>query len=115
MQRLLDFDPITGESVIFTGHGNGTFSITHQQSAESVESILEHNRQATNLPEYTKRGFKQDWWHYARIPNIIALKWRNELGIDIFNRDHKKKIFQLLNSPEYKYLKTTSKHHALKR
>lgn len=43
----------------------------------------------------------------AEIPNIVAEKWMRELGVNIFNRDHAKKVQQLLNSNEYQYLRTS--------
>jgi hypothetical protein len=114
-RRLLDFNPLTGESVFFEDNGKEGFALTHTQSAQSVQSILEMNKHMANLPERTNRGIKQNWWHHSQIPNVIAMKWKNELGVDIFNRNHRKKMFQLLESPEYRYLKTTHKKHIPKR
>jgi hypothetical protein len=109
MKRLLDFDPISHEAVTFIDNNDGTFSLRHEQP---VEAILDRNKAIANDEDFTKKGIKEDYWKYATIPNIVAYKWKKELGVDIFNRDHKKKMFQLINSPEYRYLKTTSKTHA---
>jgi len=78
---------------------------------QDVEKILEVNKALANNDEYTKNGFKNEWWHYATIPNIIIEKWLNEEGINAYNDDHWPKVFQKLNSPEYRYLKTTAKFH----
>lgn len=107
-RRLLDFDPLTRESVYFEMNGNELI-LHHEQD---ISHILEANKMMQNEPEYTKAGIKKDWWHFARIPNTVAYKWLKEEGIDIWNRNHKKKVFQKLNDPEYRYLKTTTKKHS---
>lgn len=43
----------------------------------------------------------------AEIPNIVVEKWMRELGVNIFDRNHAKKVQQLLNSNEYAYLRTS--------
>lgn len=78
---------------------------------QDVDLILDANKVLQNNPEVTKRGIKDGWWHYATIPNIVIEKWLNELGVNVYNKDHSKKVFQLLNQPEYRYLKTTTKMH----
>lgn len=42
----------------------------------------------------------------ASIPLIIVEKWKRELGIDIMNKAHMPKVKQLLNDPEYRFLRT---------
>jgi hypothetical protein len=42
----------------------------------------------------------------ASIPMSIVEKWKNELGVDVFNRDHREAVKRLLNSSEYLYLRT---------
>lgn len=78
---------------------------------QDVEGVLEANKSLAKLDDYTKHGFREGWWHYATIPNILIEKWKNEEGIDVFNKDHSRRVFQKLNSPEYRYLKTTTKTH----
>lgn len=112
--RVLDYNPLTGEACLFHDHQDGGFSLEHVQSRKVIDSLLDGNKEMANDTAFTKRGMKKDWWKYASIPNVIILKWKNELGVDIFNRDHRKKMFQLINSPEYKFLKTTHATHAPK-
>ena len=78
---------------------------------QDVETILDINKAITLDEDISKRGIKAGWWHYATIPNIIIEKFRTEHGVDFFNKDHQKAIFRLLNQPEYRYLKTTTKMH----
>jgi hypothetical protein len=42
----------------------------------------------------------------ASIPLIIIEKWKRELGVDVMNKDHMTKVKQLLNDPQYRYLRT---------
>lgn len=106
-RRLLDFDPLTRESVYFEMKDN-VVELTHHQDDDF---IIQANKMMANDDEYTRSGIKENWWHYARIPNTVAFKWLKEEGIDIFNREHRKKVFSKLNDPEYRYLKTTRKRH----
>lgn len=108
-KRLIDRDPITGEAVWYEyRHSDDSAVITHTQD---VEQILDRNIISANDDDKTKRGIKKDFWKYAEIPNIVYVKWLIEKGVDIFNPGHRKEMFKLLNSPEYRYLKTTSKYH----
>lgn len=107
--RLIDKDPITGEAVWWDfDHASQQATITHTQD---VSAILEANKRSANDEDKTKHGIKNDWWKYASIPNIVIVEWKQKYGVDIFNRDHQKAWFKLLNSPEYRYLKTTTKTH----
>lgn len=108
MRRLLDYDPLTREATYFEAK-DGAWTI---ESKQDVTPIIELNKMMQNDEDYSKRGMKADWWHYAKIPNVIIEKWMREKGVDVFNKAHRKKVFALLNDPEYKYLKTTTKRHA---
>lgn len=107
MKKLMDFDPLTGESTVFESDGE-RFRIAQYQD---VQPILDANKKLAANDGYSKRGIKNDMWHYATIPNVIAMKWKNEHNVDIFNNDDKERMFKLLNSPEYAYLKTTTLTH----
>jgi hypothetical protein len=79
---------------------------------QDASLIIEANKVLQNNDDLTKGGIKNSWWHYAQIPNIVIEKWKSEHGVDLFNKDHQKAVFKLLNDPQYKYLKTTTKYHA---
>jgi hypothetical protein len=79
---------------------------------QDVEPLLEYTRALRN-DGATDHGIKNDLWHYAQIPPVIVLEMRFKHGVDIFNRDHMKKAFELINR-EYPYLKTTEKMHWVK-
>jgi hypothetical protein len=107
-EMLIDKDPLTGQEC--WAHIDG--DDVRIQHVQNLTSLIERNKALQNDEQYSADGIKNDWWHYANIPNILILKWKQELGIDVFNKDHSKAMFSLLNSPEYKYLKTTTKMHS---
>lgn len=107
LRKLLDHNPLTGESVVFEADG-AKVTLTHEQN---VESILDANKRLANDQSASRKGIKNEMWHYATIPNVVALKWKLELGVDIFDPSHRKAMFRLLNQPEYAYLKTTTLKH----
>ena len=45
----------------------------------------------------------------ARIPMTIYYEWKNKFGVDMFDPNHKEGVKKLINSPEYRYLKTTNR------
>ena len=100
---------MTGVTTYFDyDHATDTSIIGAEQD---VSSLLEVNKILQNDEEYSKRGIKEGWWHYASYPAIIIEKWINEYGVNVFNKDHQKKVLELTNRPEYRYLKTTTKMH----
>ena len=108
-KRVVDYDPMTGMSTYFDyDHSTDTTIVGSEQD---VSVVIEANKILQNSDSYTKKGMRADWWHYASIPNIVIEKWRNEFGVNVFDKNHEKKVFSLLNQPEYRYLKTTLKMH----
>lgn len=102
--RLLDHDPLTGVSVwhefdALTGR-------TTIKTEQDVETYLERNKRIFNEDDISAHGKKEGWWHVASIPIIVQDKWMREYGVNIWNKDHIKKVKQLLNSPEWRYLRT---------
>lgn len=107
-KRLLDFDPLSGEKVWFQYDQHcDQMTITHEQD------VTEHLKLAHHLATDDKRdkkGRKEDWWHYAHVPNAVILEMKQKHGVDFFDKNQHKRVFALLNS-EYKRLKTTQLNH----
>ena len=105
---ILDYNPITGEKVTFQyNHENDTFTIGHEQDCQPV---LDANKRRL-LESDSKLQVKKGWLKYASIPNIVILKWKREHNVDFFNDEDWPKVMGLLNSREYRYLKTTELTH----
>jgi hypothetical protein len=97
MKRLLDYDPINGVSCWFEYNDfDKRVTLTHEQD---VSAILDRNKAMANDDDKSKRGI---------------IEWMNKFGVDLNNPDHKQKVFELLNHPDYRYLKTTSLMHTVK-
>jgi hypothetical protein len=79
-----------------------------QHSVQDIQPMLELNKKERNK-DYIHGGIETKetgMRKVASIPLIIVEKWKAEHGIDMLNKDHWPKIKQLLNDPEYKYLRT---------
>lgn len=100
-KRLLEHDEFSGLTEVFHPGMDGKWAI---ESIQDVEPILDKNKALHNHDD----GYSpsREMRRAATIPNIIIMKWRRELGVDIHNPDHWPKVKQLLNSSEWRYLRT---------
>ena len=103
MKRLLDYDPSSG---IRRYHEYDDITkTTYIHTEQDVQPILERNKLLRN--EDNGRGVKQQWWHVGTIPVGLIHKWLKEEGVDVYNPDHWSRVKQKLNSPDYRYLRTS--------
>lgn len=72
--------------------------------SEDVGPALELNKALCNSGD----GYSpsREWRRAASIPMVVVEKWRNELGVDVLNQDHRQKVLELLDSNEYRFLRT---------
>ena len=110
MKRRIDYNPVSGITTSMD-YNSVTDVTTVIHEFDDVGAALDQNKALANDNEYTKQGIKNGFWHYAFIPNALIHKWMVEDGINVYRKEDEKKVFQKLNSPEYRYLKTTTKHH----
>lgn len=104
-KELISVDPSTGIHTWFEfeGGAEGKFNIHHTQD---VEPIIEHNKRLQNEPDYKKAGIKNEFQHFATIPDIVIMQWMKE-GIDVFNKDHWPAVLRKLRDPQYRHLRTS--------
>lgn len=102
-KRLLDHDAFTGITTWFEDCPDGKDITLHYE--QDVEPILELNKakQSEGRNYYAK---DDELWRVASIPIMVQFKWLNEHGVDVLNEEHWPKVRQLLNDPDYRYLKT---------
>ena len=87
---------------------NHTDDTVVHHAVQDIEPLLELNKKEYNKDyihggvETKETGMRK----VASIPLIIVEKWKRDHGIDMMNKDHWPKIKQLLNSNEYKFLRT---------
>ena len=106
---ILDYNPLTGEKVSFQyNHDTETFTIGHHCD---MEPFLDANKRAVLEADH-KEQVRQSWVKYASgITNVVILKWKQEHGVDFFKDEDWPRIMGLLNSRDYRYLKTTTLNH----
>lgn len=103
MKRLVDVDSLSGMQ---TWHEyDPSTDTTIIKTVEDVEPALDHNKALYNESDGGWSPTKE-WRRVASIPASIILKWKVELGIDVFNPNHKLAVQRLLNSSEWLYLRT---------
>ena len=110
MRALLDDgadDGIAEELIYDEGHqGKNRHSFAVKRT-QDVDPVLKDNARlrALNDGYSPSRSMRR----VARIPTVIILKWIEEFGYDPTAKGHEKKLWELLNSNEYAYLRTDSK------
>ena len=112
-KRLLRVDPATGLQT-WHDYDSLTDKTTIGYAADS-SAILEVNKAMQNDVDFSKKGIKDEFWMYAQIPVAVQVDWLINKGVDVYNRDHAKKVFELVNDPEYRHLKTTAGYHQPKK
>lgn len=98
---IIDHDPDREITKIFHRLHDGDWAY---ETIQNTDPIIEANKwnQSFNPVGTLNVGVKR----VASIPLIIIEKWRNELGIDYWNPNHQQKVDDLLNSSEWKWLRT---------
>ena len=108
-RRVLDYDPLTGVTTYFDYTSEDQMVITHSQD---VTTVLDGTQAMRNDEDYSRKGIKQDQWHYARIPDTVAMEMLTKHGVNIMKTPIDwPSVLKLINT-EYPYLKVTTKHHA---
>lgn len=84
-------------------HADGTFTVS---ATQDVEAILERNKELQNHSDgYTP---SRDLRYVAEIPLVVAEEWMKKYGVDVLDPNHKAAVRRLLNSNEYRYLRTAA-------
>lgn len=110
MPRFLDYDPVRGLYQYEDRTQGGNLQLHYRQDVEPVLDLAQYER-THGLAD--KAGKKQELFLYARIPPVIQLEMKHKWGVDINDRNHLKRAFELINR-EYPRFKTTDKKHFLK-
>lgn len=84
-----------------------------QYKHPDLEAVLDYTKALRLASEYSKEGIKKNFWHYCHIPNIVLLKLRFEYGIDPWDKNNQKRVFEIINR-DFPYLKVTEGKHVPK-
>ena len=95
LTEWFDYDPI-----------NDQVRIT---ASQDVTAFLDHMQAVRNDPSISENGMKEEWWHYASIPEVVEIALRNK-GLKLEDKNHTKAILREINS-NFPYLKATDKWH----
>lgn len=98
-RRLLEYDASRGLRIDFESLDGGEFAIHYTQD---VEPLLDHNKACQTESIDRKSEFR----HYASVPIAIQYKWIQQYGVDPLAPEHQDLLTRLLNSSEYRYLRT---------
>jgi hypothetical protein len=105
-----EYDPGTGLAEINQADDNGQL-LVHKYA--DVQPVVDQMNEVRNTGAANRTVMKGPCF-YARIPLAVQYKMLVEDGINVHNRNHDAKLFELVNT-KYKYLKATDKNHWLKR
>jgi len=93
-----------GDGQTFHFHSaDGTSAIQHR--SEDLTKLLDQNKRLQQEDHHIKDELRLS----ARIPVTIYYEWKNKFGVDLYDKNHAPAVRKLLNSPDYRYLKTTSR------
>jgi hypothetical protein len=106
--RLLDIKP-DGTEVWFEYDPIEKKKVIHYKNRD-VEPVLDYCAALRQASEYTQNGIKRSWFHYFHMPDWFALKLRYEYGIDPWDQNNRKRIFEIVNR-DFPKLKVTEKSH----
>jgi hypothetical protein len=111
-KRVLQRDPLTG-LITYHQYDEHTDETVISYDAPTAP-IIERNKILQNDPDHWKQGMKKDFAHYADIPVMVQMDWLINKKVDCYKQEDGKKMFSLLNDPDYRYLKVTTKVHVCK-
>lgn len=106
-KRLLSYDPVTKTSEWH--YYDPSNRKTYIKQTQDVEGILNSNKRKQNSHNTSQFSKKSNWYHFATVPNTVLLDWKQKHGIDWNKKEDLPKIEKLLQSNEYKYLRTVDR------
>ena len=111
-KELIAYDELNGISQYH--HYDPATDTSIFESVGDAGPVLELNRVMANDRDFTKKGIKEEFWLYARIPTIFQFKLLVEKGIDVYKKSDGHRLSKVLEDPEYRHLKTTTLRHIIK-
>lgn len=102
--ELFEHNPLTGMTTLFDYDEMTDTAIF--KTMQEVSPILDLNHAHETDSSQGWRGKENNFWKVASIPAIVQEEWMTKYGVDVFNEDHLEAAKRLLNSNEYRRLKT---------
>lgn len=104
MSDFFELDPVTGIRTD-TAYDEMTGELSIIRTAD-VEPVVNWSRKVANEVGKNAEDIKKGWWLYAKLPPIEIVKMR-ALGINVFDQNDGKKMFEYINE-HLPWLKTTT-------
>ena len=104
MSRFLDTDPLDGGIETFDYDDNTETAIIRRIA--DVQPVIDRNKELLNHGVHQKTPGDLDMRLVASIPTGVAYVWLERYGICAWKREHWDKVKALLNSNEWRYLRT---------
>ncbi len=104
MSEFYEYDPITGIHTE-TAWDENAQEMTLIRTAD-VQPVLDYTRRFSHEAGMNRKDIQEGWWCYAKLPPIVILQMRAK-GIDVFNRNDQKRMFEEINA-NYPHLKMTT-------
>ena len=107
--ELIDHNPHTGLKKYLGDNPDdeGGVLVRYEQSAAAIQKHIDQNKLLAN---HVNTGRMGDMEHVASIPIGIMYEWKVKHGVDAWMyarcSETRKKVNSLLNSSDYRYLKT---------
>ena len=106
-KKLLSYDPLTKMAQWhYYDHSTGK---THIKTVQECQNILDRNKQKQNSHNTSRYSKKDELYHFASVPNTVLMEWKQKYGIDWNKKEDSPRIEKLLQSNEYKYLRTVDR------
>lgn len=107
MSEFFEYDPITGIRTD-TVWDEMKQEMTLVRTAD-VQPVLDFTKEMAADSYVSQEGIKDGWWLYAKLPPIVILQMRAK-GINVFDKNDEKRMFEELNT-HYRHLKCTTGNH----
>ena len=103
---ILDVDPYSGAVETFDYDEGDDLAIVKRSC--DVQPVIDINK-SQHL--YSDGWVTQDkaMRLEARIPVDVALLWLQRYGVDVYRREHWPAVRRLLNDPDWRYLRTSTR------
>ena len=105
-KQLFDVNPHTRE--VTYHHYDEATDITMIEVVQDAQPYIERSKRLANNPEYKRAGIKQDWYHFASVPNTVLVELKQKYHLDWTKKDDLQKIEKVL-ARDYKKLLTVDK------
>ena len=106
-KKLLSYDPLSKTAEWH--HYDHSSKKTFIKTVQDCEGIIEANKRKQNSHNTSRFSKKNDYYHFASVPNTVLVEWKKKYNIDWNNKDDLPKIEKLLQSNEYRYLRTVDR------